>query len=208
MVTYKAHVKCSSSCFRADCASRSANCDMIWVVCCSFWESDSIRSSNSLIRSLRSCSLVTSRFSRRSSSSVVIRFNRERSEPDDDPAGAFAVPSSRVRSLIETFLLFDFWPDELAAWEAIRAVVAAKNVVSRSGDRIASKKDWSHIPARSLRRDDRLFFMGLDSWFLGIKTEETMGVGSKEETRICLWLVSSSHFLHCLPAPVTRHVVI
>lgn len=73
MNTHRAHVKCSSNCARVDFASRTAIWEIIKEASFSFFTSDSIRSSSSLVLRLHSCSLEKSAFSRLMSSAGVIR---------------------------------------------------------------------------------------------------------------------------------------
>ena len=80
ILTYNAHMKCSSSCLKVDSASRSAIRDIMIEASSSFLVREIARCSSSLERALSSFSLLRRDFSRRSSSSYVIRCNRREVE--------------------------------------------------------------------------------------------------------------------------------
>lgn len=73
-------MKCSSSCRKVDSASRSAIRDITIEVSSSFLARDIARCSSSQERAPSSFSLIRRAFSRRSSSSYVIRCNRREVE--------------------------------------------------------------------------------------------------------------------------------
>ena len=80
ILTYNAHMKCSSSCLKVELASRSAIRNVRMEASFSLLVRDLSRCSSSSERALSSFSLLRTDFSRRSSSVYVIRCNRRESE--------------------------------------------------------------------------------------------------------------------------------
>lgn len=154
-LTYNAHMKYSSSCLKVDSASRSAIRDIMMEASSSFLVREIARCSSSPERALSSFSLIRRDFSRRSSSSYVIRCNRREVEGTlwMSNRDAFPIGSTRLR----------FWRADVGSGSD-----AATIVLQFQGEGLPAE-EIKGIPWRLLSLDDLRVVTVFESSFLGMK---------------------------------------
>ena len=165
-LTYKAHMKYSSSCLKVDSASRSAIRDIMIEASSSFLVREIARCSSSPERALSSFSLIRRDFSSRSSSSYVIRCNCREVEGTlwISNRDTFPFSSSRLR----------FGRVELGS-----ASDAATVVLQFQGEGLPTE-EIKGIPWRLLSLDDLRVVTAFETSFLGMKAI----INEKEEVAL------------------------
>ena len=148
-------MKYSSSCLRVDSASRSAIRDIMIEASSSFLVREIARCSSSPERALSSFSLVRRDFSRRSSSSYVIRCNRREVE------GTLWISNRDTLAIGSTRLRF-------CRADVGSASDAATVVVQFQGEGLPAE-EIKGIPWRLLSLEDLRVITIFESSFLGMK---------------------------------------